>query len=126
MTSFFCWKCGADFGELPMPLARLAQCKSCHAFLHVCRQCDFYDTSVAHQCREPVAEEVKDKQRSNFCGYFRARPDAFRPASEGAARGAASELDALFGLTPGSTSGATDSADEARRKLDALFGDSKK
>ena len=32
--------------------------------------CRFYDTRKAKSCAEPVADEVQDKQRANFCGYF--------------------------------------------------------
>jgi hypothetical protein len=31
---------------------------------------------VAKQCRETVAEEVKDKERANFCDYFKPRAGA--------------------------------------------------
>jgi hypothetical protein len=91
-----CWKCGASVGAEPLPLSRLAECRACRAQLHVCRMCAFYDTRVAKACREPVAEQVNDKERANFCGYFQPRKDAHVPAA-GAARNARAELDALFG-----------------------------
>jgi len=119
-----CWKCGSPFGDIPLPLARATQCKSCHAALHCCRQCDFYDTSVANSCREPIAEKVQDKTRSNFCGYFRPGVDAYiAPDTQPAAR-ARSELDALFGLDPGdgSAPAALSPEDAARAKLNKLFG----
>ncbi len=53
-----------------MPLRRRDECPACSADLHVCRLCEFYDTSVAKSCREPVAEEVTDKERANFCDFF--------------------------------------------------------
>ena len=118
-----CWKCGAPFGDIPLPLARLAQCKSCHAALHCCRQCDFYDPSVANSCREPVAEKVQDKMRPNFCGYLRPRVDAYISPDAHPAGKARAELEALFGLKPGeANTGTTKSpADAARAKLDELF-----
>ena len=33
--------------------------------------------AVAKHCREPIAEEVKDKERANFCDYFKPRPGAY-------------------------------------------------
>ena len=81
-----------------MPLGRLAECDACHAELHVCRQCLFYDTSKASQCREPVAEEVRDKSRANFFGYFQVRPGAYQATDERAAEAARAELEALFGI----------------------------
>jgi len=126
-----CWKCGESLGELPLPLARREECRACGADLHVCRMCEFYDTSVAKSCREPVAEEVKDKERANFCDYFRPRPDAYAPASSGAADAARAELEALFGVESPPPQGpdvaaAKDrergEAEAAKRRLDAMFG----
>lgn len=97
-TTPVCWKCGASLEAQPLPLGRLAECGACHAELHVCRQCLYFDTGKASQCREPVAEEVQDKTRANFCGYFQLRPDAYRPGDDHAAASARAELEALFGL----------------------------
>jgi hypothetical protein len=44
-----------------------------------------------------VAEEVKDKQRANFCDYFRPIEAAWRPGDRSAADKARAELEALFG-----------------------------
>lgn len=119
-----CWKCGASLAGLTLPLRRLEECRSCGAELHVCRMCEFYDTTVAKSCREPIAEEVKDKTRANFCDYFRPRPGAYAPASDAAAR-ARAELERLF--APGAESAAPPKTerspeDEARARLEALFG----
>ncbi|HKJ07470.1 MAG TPA: hypothetical protein VKA76_00125, partial [Gammaproteobacteria bacterium] len=92
-----CWKCGTSVDGVSIPFARLAECPVCAADLHVCRMCAFYDTSVARSCREPVAEDVADKTRANFCGYFQAQAGAYSPPDDRAARVARAELDALFG-----------------------------
>ncbi|MGE3392128.1 MAG: hypothetical protein AB7O21_19125 [Gammaproteobacteria bacterium] len=112
-----CWRCGASLADEPLPLARAAQCRGCHADLHVCRLCEFHARGVANECREPIAERVVNKERANFCGYFRARAGAWQ-AGDGtdAARAA---LDALFGGAPSAAS--PDSADAARAALDDLF-----
>ena len=115
-----CWKCGASLAALSLPLRRQDECKACGAELHVCRLCEFYDTSVEKSCREPVAEDVKDKTRANFCDYFRPRPDAFRAAS-GEADRAKSDLEALFGGSSGDAVG-QDAGDDARGRLEELFG----
>ena len=121
MADLVCWKCGAGFGDLPLPLSRFAECKACHAKLHACRQCEFYDTTRAKSCREPIAEEVTDKKAANFCDYFRATADAWKPAHKDKAEQARSDLEALFGMTPGSSPIPVDSAATARAKLDELF-----
>ena len=94
--SSVCWRCGASLAELSLPLSRFDACKACGAELHVCKLCQFHDPVVAKQCREPIAEEVRDKQRANFCDYFQPRADAYQPPSSAAAQ-ARAELDQLFG-----------------------------
>lgn len=115
-----CWRCGASLAALTLPLRRLEECPECTAELHVCRLCQFYDTTVAKHCQEPIADEVKDKTRANFCDYFTPRPGAFAPqaAATGEAR---ARLEALF--SGGDAGGETGSADdEARARLEELFG----
>ena len=64
--------------------------------LHVCRLCVEYDTRVAKHCREPTAEEVRDKTQANFCDHFKPKVGAY-VAPTGEADAARSALDALFG-----------------------------
>lgn len=119
--SLVCWKCGASLADLSLPIQRLDECRRCGAALHVCRMCEFYDTSVARQCREPIAEDVKDKERANFCDYYRPRADACTDGGRTAAAGvkAKGELEALFGL-PEPEDGRS-AADRARAELESLF-----
>ena len=126
VTELCCWKCGTAFGDIPLPLGRLAKCRGCNADLHVCRMCNFYDRTVSKQCREPIAEEVQNKTRSNFCGYLQPRPGAYTAGRPGKARAAKSELDAIFGMPSGEDDKSTSDPDEAKRKLDQLFGLDKK
>ena len=93
--SLGCWRCGASLAHLSLPLSRTDECKACRAELHVCRLCRFYDTTKARQCAEPVADEVQNKERANFCGYFEAAPGRFQPPGA-SAEGARSALEALF------------------------------
>ena len=90
-----CWRCGAEVVDEPLPLSRTAECRQCRAELHVCRMCEFYDTTRANACREPVAEAVADKTRANFCGWFRPRP-GLGPTADTAAEEARRRLEALF------------------------------
>lgn len=118
--TYVCWKCGAAQPELLLPLARLAECPSCRAQLHVCRMCRYYDPRSAQQCREPVADAVTDKERANFCGYFQIRPDAFIPDS-GTSDESRRRLDALFGGAGSPASESRNPEDAAREKLNDLF-----
>ncbi len=92
-----CWKCGVSLADYTLPLRRLEECRRCGAELHVCRMCEFYDTSKAKHCREPIADEVKDKTRANFCDYFQPTPTAYRSDQVSAADQARAQLEALFG-----------------------------
>lgn len=92
-----CWKCGASLAALSLPLMRLDICKICNAELHVCKLCEFYDLSKAKHCREPIAEEVRDKERANFCDYFKPRTGAFLSQAQTEAERARSELEKMFG-----------------------------
>jgi hypothetical protein len=129
-----CWRCGASLAALTLPLRRLEVCGKCNAELHVCRLCVEYDTSKAKHCREPIAEEVRDKEHANFCDFYKPRPDAYRPANQAELDKTRAGLDALFGTKPGAPAGgavdlpssaspgASTSADEAKRRLEELFG----
>src|SRR6267142_3689912 len=118
-----CWKCGASLEALTLPLRRLDECKACGAELHVCKLCVDYDTSKAKHCREPIAEEVRDKEHANFCDYFKPRPNAYRPPNAEEIAKARVGLDALFGGSkpPSSASAPGSAADKTRAELDTLF-----
>lgn len=95
-AALVCWKCGTSIADLSLPLSRTDECRACRAELHTCRMCRFYDTSKAKSCAEPVAAEVHDKERANYCDYFVAAGGRYRPPDPGADRARAA-LDALFG-----------------------------
>jgi len=94
-----CWKCRKETGiEKPV---RGDECPLCHADLHVCKACEFYESGAHNDCRESSAEFVNDKERGNFCDYFRPNPkieevssDASGKSKADAARDA---FNALFG-----------------------------
>ena len=94
--SFSCWKCGKLFDETLLPVNRRDECSECHADLHVCLMCEFFDKSKHNQCRESVAEAVNNKQRSNFCDYFKVASLASQSESMDASLKTRAELDALF------------------------------
>jgi hypothetical protein len=92
-----CWKCGAALAALSLPLRRLDECPKCRAELHVCRMCAEYDTRVAKHCREPIAEEVRDKEQANFCDFFKPRPGAYTAPNTAEVAKSQAELAKLFG-----------------------------
>jgi hypothetical protein len=97
VTTLVCWKCGTSLASLSLPLRRLDECPRCRAELHVCRLCVEYDTRVAKHCREPTAEEVRDKEHANFCDFFKPRPGAYQAPNTQEVERSLSELEKLFG-----------------------------
>lgn len=95
--SLQCFKCGSSLDALTLPLSRQDQCPQCARYLHVCRMCEFYDAQVARQCREDDAEEVMDKEKPNFCDWFKAAAGRFDESGATAASRAQQQLDSLFG-----------------------------
>jgi hypothetical protein len=118
--TYHCWKCSAALADLPLPLARLAECKSCRAELHACRMCAFFDPAAADQCREPMAERVVDKQRANFCEWFRISLRAGTAAPAQGGDEARRQLESLFGISAGD-GGERSPEDAARKRLEDLF-----
>ena len=92
-----CYRCGSPLSELSLPLSRHDQCPSCSADLHVCKMCVYFDRHVPRQCREDGAEDVTEKERPNFCDWFKPSDKAFDPARKDEAQAAEQALAALFG-----------------------------
>jgi hypothetical protein len=90
-------KCHACSHELSLSekTGRKDECPSCHADLHCCLNCRFYDQRASKQCREPVAEPVREKQKANYCDYFFFAETRADSAPDTAAR-ARSQLNDLF------------------------------
>lgn len=60
--------------ELTMTsVGRREECPHCRSDVHVCKNCHFYDPRAYNECKEPQADVVKEKDRSNFCDYFQLR-----------------------------------------------------
>ena len=87
-----CWSCLKEI-EVGDRIGRTEECPKCYADLHVCRMCKFWDTSAAGECREPNADRVLKKEKSNFCDYFSVRSDL---EGDDKVSDAKAKLDALF------------------------------
>jgi len=127
-TSLICWKCGDELPDTDLPVGRNNACNSCHAELHVCKMCEFYDPHVSDSCREPIADSVSNKERANFCGYFKPKPCAYQPADSHAQSAALTQLNTLFGndsktehQNRSQEESATSANKKAKQQLDDLF-----
>ena len=92
-----CYRCGEALAALSLPLSRHDQCPGCSADLHVCKMCAFFDAQVPRQCREDGAEDVSEKERPNFCDWFKPSDTAFDPNRKADSDAAADALASLFG-----------------------------
>ncbi len=123
-----CWKCDHRMNHVPLPFSRYEECGKCKVDLHVCYACRHYDPTVADACREDRADFVLDKDRANFCDYFRPGKNACRGKARSESGIAEQRLAALFGEdAPGDDGGggkaAPSEADAALSELKRLFGD---
>jgi hypothetical protein len=91
-----CYRCGESLAALSLPLSRRDQCPACSADLHVCKMCAHFDRNVPRQCREDGAEDVTEKERPNFCDWFKPSDSAYDPARQEAAAAAEEALANLF------------------------------
>lgn len=77
---FYCTHCRNPLALEGSP-GRRDECPHCAAELHACVNCGLYDARLSRGCREPQADEVRDVERANFCGFFLFREG--RPAGDG-------------------------------------------
>ncbi len=94
-----CWNCGRVIAlKTAQKVLTRDTCPGCDADLHACRGCRHFDLTAHNECREVMAEWVRNKDRSNYCDYFSPRDDAASPAADAASAAgkARSQFDQLF------------------------------
>ena len=89
-----CHACKKELG-IGREVGRRDECPFCHADLHCCLNCRFYDAAAPRQCREPQSELVREKAKANFCGFF-LFSDGPRKEAAGGTDQARKTLDELF------------------------------
>ncbi len=123
-----CWKCGTELKNLLLPFSRYEECSTCKADLHACLACRHYDPALSDACREDRADFILDKDKANFCDYFKVNTRAFQKKDNDEAREARAKLAALFGEElpaedPDHESSPLSESDKALADLKRLFGD---
>ncbi|MBI2606313.1 MAG: hypothetical protein HYW49_09565 [Deltaproteobacteria bacterium] len=88
-----CFKCGREL-RAESDFGRQDSCPGCRTPTHCCLNCAYYDPSRYNECTEPVADRVVDKEKANFCDYFKPREGKTGPRKNpaDAARAAAEAL----------------------------------
>ena len=70
-----CWKCGQNiFLRSDEYIGRDEECPICKTDLHSCKNCKFYAPNEHFECHETIDERVSDKEKRNFCSYFKVQP----------------------------------------------------
>ena len=120
-----CWNCGSELKNLLLPFSRYEECSTCNADLHVCIACKNYDPATSDSCREQRADFVLDKEKANFCDYFKANRRPYKQKDNTEAQQAKARLADLFGEQPVDTeediSTPKTVADQALAELQSLF-----
>lgn len=87
-----CTFCGKEISEMKIHIRD--ECPACGRDLHICLNCEFYDRNAYRQCRESIREPVPDKEKANYCDFFRSTKSGF--GSGGTENDAFKKLNDLF------------------------------
>lgn len=91
--AFQCYKCGKELSDTyKIMVSRSDTCPHCRTDLRCCKMCQFYDPKAYNECRESNADRVVDKEKANFCDYFKFGPggnDADKQRQDALAKAAA-------------------------------------
>ena len=93
----YCHSCNHEFDDRTR-VYRNTLCVNCGKDLKVCLNCRFYEPSAHWECRESIAEPVREKDRANFCDFFALRAGAAGGTATGSGSAQARDsLRKLFG-----------------------------
>jgi hypothetical protein len=91
-----CALCGHALDDA-LEVFRATSCPSCDGDLKICLNCRFYKQGVHWDCLETIPEPVAEKDRANFCEYFRFRQGGGAGAPADKRNGARDDFRKLFG-----------------------------
>jgi hypothetical protein len=90
-----CHTCLKDL-EIEIPVGRREICLFCGSDLHCCLNCAFHVKDAYNDCREPQAERVIEKNRSNFCGFFVFRDAEISGKGKDSGESVKTKIESLF------------------------------
>ena len=117
VESWMCWQCGMAVNDQPLPLSTYAECRDCRAQLHCCRQCQHYNPRLRVDCDELRAESHSEREKANFCDWFKLRREFVEPGEKASSVDHQTELNTLFGTD----AGVTETPSNSHTQLDDLF-----
>ncbi len=118
LLSILCHNCKKE-SHYEEPVGRSQECPSCLYDVRVCFNCNFWDPSYSNQCRENQADYVKDKDKSNYCEYFRPRPS--KSSESNMDPTTQKKLDDIFSNLPSDHSTQKSKDDNPLDALESLF-----
>lgn len=70
-----CYNCSETLIlEVGKDVNRYENCTKCNASIRCCKMCEFYDKASYNECREPTSDRITDKEKANFCDFFKLSP----------------------------------------------------
>jgi hypothetical protein len=70
-----CYRCSKELSEsFKIMVSRSDSCPHCMADIRSCKMCSFYDPKSYNECRESNADRITEKEKANFCDYFKFGP----------------------------------------------------
>jgi len=87
-----CVFCSKEISEIKIHIRD--ECPACGGDLHICLHCEFYDPNAYRQCRESIREPVQNKEKANYCDFFRVAKRG--AAASGSENDTLKKLDDLF------------------------------
>ena len=70
VTAARCYNCAS---MLPEGVDFRGECPKCHAALHCCKQCSYFEPSTRFQCLKPILVRIAGKDQANECELFKSR-----------------------------------------------------
>lgn len=97
--AYYCFKCRNELEfivKVGIKVGRQDICPHCTAYLHVCKNCRFYDPALHNHCRLTDADFIKDRETANFCAQFDFRDQDTQPEQDQSIVKAKAKLNDLF------------------------------
>lgn len=67
-----CFNCGKPLSNTyKVMVSRSDTCPNCRADIRSCKNCQFYDPKAYNECRETNADRITEKEKANFCDYYK-------------------------------------------------------
>ena len=70
--SIQCFDCGSVLLlSETKTISRQDTCDHCYKDIRCCKMCTFYDPKSYNECREPTADRITEKEKANFCDFYK-------------------------------------------------------